>query len=308
MSVQTTDTVRPLGTDPPRPTPDVTSPTGPPATSPGGFLSTTDASAKGIIGGFLGSYGLGSLADWAWGQWLKGESVDQIMLDLRSTPEYKARFPAMDALAKSGQAISETSYMQYEQSIHSLLQTSGLPKGMYDTPDQIAKMLVNNVSVTEAQSRVQLAQQAVLTAPASVRQALQAQTGLKLGDLTGYYLDTDKALPALQTQYAQAQITGAGIEQGLNVDQQTALNLAQQGVSYTQAQQGLGAVAQTGALGGGFGETSSQDQRIAAQFGNAGAQTQVGRVIQGRLATQQGGGGAAQTAQGLAGLGTNKQP
>lgn len=319
-TVVTSDTVTQLGSSlggsaPSAPTsPAPNSGTGanvgiPTTTAGSGVLTASDASALATITGFLGQYGLASLANWAWGKWQDDESVDQIMLELRSTPEYKQRFPAMDALAKQGQAISEAQYIGYEQSIAQLTQAAGLPPGMYNSPDQIAKMLVNNVSVTEAHDRVAAAVSAVYSMPDSTRQALTKDFGVPTGGMVGYFLDSDKALPILQRQLAAANLAGAGLEQGVDIGADTATALAQQGVTYAQAQQGLGQVAQTQALGAGAGETSDQDTRIAAAFGNAGANAQVTRVVKGRLAAASGGGGAAAVTQGVSGLGSStRQP
>src|SRR5713101_3535642 len=53
----------------PQPAPPAT--TGPDTPSTG--TTRSDSSAKAVIGDTLGGYGLGSLADWAWGKWQQGE-------------------------------------------------------------------------------------------------------------------------------------------------------------------------------------------------------------------------------------------
>ena len=103
----------------------------------GRWLTTAapdDASAMAQINGFLGAYGLADLGAWAWAKWQNNESVDQIMLELRSTPQYKTRFPAMDELSRQGRAINETDYIGYESTVRQLIRAAGLPAGMYDTP------------------------------------------------------------------------------------------------------------------------------------------------------------------------------
>lgn len=268
-------------------------------------MATADtSSAKALLDTFFSGVGLPSLSNWAWQKYLTGDSVDQIMLEVRGTPEYKARFPAMEELSKRGQAISEASYINYETGVTSLLQQYGIPKGMYDTPEGISKMLLNNVSPEEARSRIQDAAAAAYTAPQEVRTAMKDLYGVDQGGLVGYYLDSQKALPVLERQFAAAQIAGAGIAQGVGVDKTQAEKLAAQGVTYSQAVQGLGAVGQEQGLTGGFGETAANQQLIAAQFGDAAAQQATTRVVKGRLAGYSAGGNAAESATGVSGLST----
>ena len=274
-------------------------------TAPNGNLSAADASAQATITNLLGQYGLASLGQWAWNKYLNGEDPTQIMLELRKTPDYEARFPAMAELAKQGHAITEASYINYEQSIAGLLHANGLPKGMYDSPQDIAKMLVSNVSVNEAQARIQLAATAAFSAPKEVRDALLSQQGIDAGHLISFFLDPDRAAPIIQRDLAMAQVAGAGATQGVNVDALTAANLADQGISFGQAQQGFGQVAQTAGLGGGFGETVNQGTRTAAAFGNSDANQAEQRVIKGRLANFNKGGGLAEQQGGVAGLGVS---
>lgn len=266
--------------------------------------TSADLSAKALISGFLGQADLSSLADWAWGKYLDGVPVEQIMLDLRATPEYKTRFPAMAQLAAEGRAITEADYIGYEQTVAQLLQQYGIPKAMYDSPASIAEMLVNDVSPSEIQSRLQLAATAAYQAPPEVRNAMLADYGMGQGDLTAIYLDPDRALPVLQQQWATAQVQGAGTIQGINVGQMTAEQLAQRGVSFTEALTGFGNVNATAGLGAGFGETAAEQERIAAQFGDTAAQRQVQRVQASRIARMSGGGSAAETSSGVVGLGT----
>ncbi len=72
-----------------------------------------DMSAKAVLEQALGMYGLSSLAEWAWSRYLETGSTDLVFLELRQQSAYKARFPAMAALAARGQAISEASYVEY---------------------------------------------------------------------------------------------------------------------------------------------------------------------------------------------------
>lgn len=263
-----------------------------------------DEGAKAIIVGFLSRYGLGNLGEWAWAEYLAGSSIDQIMIDMRDRPEYKAKFPAMEQLAQEGRAITEEQYMSYERSTRQLLQSWGIPQGMYDTPASISKLLINDVSEAELNDRLSLAASAAYTAPAEVRQALTERFNLSPGDLVGFWLDPDKALPIIQQQYQSAEITGASRQQGVDVAYDIADKLAQQGVTYAQALQGFGEVQATEGLAAGQGEVASRDARVAAAFGDAAAAQQVQRVQDSRRAGFRQGGNAAETQEGVTGLGS----
>lgn len=262
-----------------------------------------DTSAKDLITGFLTTYGLGSLGEWAWAQYLAGATVDQIMLEIREHPTYKARFPAMEALAQRGNAISESAYVEYEITTRRLLQQWGVTSGLYDTPDRIANLLINSVSASEINDRLQLAASAAYQSPPEVRQALQDRFHLQGGDFVSFYLDPDRALPLIQQQYQSAQVMGAARQQQVGINDAEADRLALNGVSFEQAQQGFGQVAATERLAYGSGEVIAQDQRVRAAFGDAAAAMQQRRVQASRAARFQGGGNAAETQEGVTGLG-----
>lgn len=275
------------------------------AAAPVALTPEQNASAKAVINGFLGAYGLTNLASWAWGRWQETGNIDLIMLEMYQTPEFKTRFPAFDDLAKQNRAITPTDYVNYEKTIGALLQANGIPKGMYDSPDQIAKMLINHVDPPEAQQRIQDAAAAAYTVPEEVRTAMRDLYGVGSGGLIGLFLDADKQLPILQKQFAAAQIAGAGLQQDIGVGKTQAEQLASQGVTYAQALAGLGTAAQQQPLEKGFGETISQEDLIKAQFGDTAAQTTATRVMKGRLARFGQGGSLAETQQGVAGLGSS---
>ena len=265
----------------------------------------SDASAKAIISSALSQFGLSSLSDWAWNHFLATGDVNQVLLDLRQQQAYKDRFPAMGALDAAGNSISEAAYVNYEQSVRSLLQSYGVVRGMYDTSSDIANLLVKNVSPSEINDRLSIAAKAAIQAPQEVKDALASRYGVSTGGLVSFYLDPDKSLPLLQQQYVSAEVQGAAAQQKIAIDAATADRLAQEGVSYAQAQQGFGQVQSMNPLTAGGGERADQKTLIDATFGDARAQTKVARIQKGRTAAFQGGGGAAESSTGVSGLGTS---
>ena len=109
------------------------------------------------------------------------DAIEQILLELRETPEYKTRFPAMDALSKRGRAISEAQYINYEQSAAAVFKAAGLPAGFYDTPDDFSRFLTNDVALPELQKRVEAYQDVAFSQPPEVRQPGRTSTGSPTG-------------------------------------------------------------------------------------------------------------------------------
>jgi hypothetical protein len=266
---------------------------------------TDSTSAQVLLNDFFASRGLASLGTWAWDLYKQGMSVDEIQLRMYDTPEFKARYPAYETLAQQGRAISVDAYQAYEKTTRDLLHQYGIPTGMYDTPESIAKMLVNDVSVSEQNDRLQIASAAAYSAPQEVRDALANQYGVASGGLVAYFLDPDKAAPLLQKQWQASQVTGAAYRQQMALDVAEAERLAAQGIGYDEAVQGFGQVAAQKGLGAGIGETVDEAARVAAVFGDTAAQAQVQRVQKGRAAQFGGGGGAADGQAGVSGLGSS---
>lgn len=266
----------------------------------------SSAGAQEFFKAWWADQGLSSLANWAWQKILNGESKEQIMIEARATPEYKARFPGMEQLVKEQRAPTEVEYIAFEKQVRGLLHQWGMPAGIYDTPADIAKMLIGNVSAVEVNNRLQLAAAAVYSAPQEVRDALTQRYGITPGGLVAFYLDPTKAEPVLQAQYNAAQVTGAARAQHVTIADPIADELAARGVSYDQALAGFGNVAATQALGAGFGETAGQNTRTAAEFGDAAARTTTTRVQRGRLARFGGGGSLSESNQGVSGLGSSR--
>lgn len=262
-------------------------------------------SAQDIIRGFLGQYGLTELADWAWALYTEGNSIEEIMLAMREQPAYQTRFPAMEALSQQGKAITEAEYIDYERTVSGLVQNWGIPKGMYDTPEGIANLLTSNVSAAEVNDRMRLAASAVYTAPKEVRDSMRDLFGLTPGDMVGYWLDPDKALPLLEKQYQAAEVTGAARQQQIGINLDEAMRLAQNGVTYDRALEGFGQVASMSDLSNQEqgGQAVGQGDLIRGVFGDAEAQRRMTEEARRRSARYQAAEGGAATGQsGVSGL------
>lgn len=266
-------------------------------------------SAKGIINTFLSTYGLASLGDTAWQWYLTGQSPDQVILNLRQTPEYAARFPAMKTLGQQGRAITEQQYIDYERSIAQQNQAAGLPAGMYDTPDDISNLLTNNISPSEYQSRLQDYQTAAWQTPPEVRQALTDYYGISSGQLTAFFIDPDKALPLIQRDLAAAQAGGTAARTGFGpLSQPDAEYLASLGLSQSQLDTGFNKLGTENQLIQGLpGQQPGigTDTALQAQFGqNARAQQAFEAAQQDQLNQYKQGGSIAANSKGVLGAGS----
>jgi hypothetical protein len=238
-------------------------------------------------------------------QWAQqGLTEDAIYLQLRSTQEYKNRFPAMEGLSQKGRAITESQYVQYETQVAQIEQQYGFPKGMM--MGQVTNLLLGDVSTVEVQDRAILAAADSLTAPDDLRQQLKEYYGVDPDEaLKAYYLDPDVALPILKKQSAAARIGVQAARQGLDaVGKGLAEELQGIGVSEDQAKQGFATTAYQKGFGTSRGESADQNTRIAAILkGDAEAITTVERVKQGRVNRFEGGGAYVGSASGVAALG-----
>lgn len=274
----------------------------PPTSGP----NTADQSGSAILQAALNQLGLGSLAQWAKAKWDANESIDQIMLELRQTPEYQQRFPAMKQLMAAGHPISEQQYLDYEKSVTELMRSAGLPKGFYDQPDDFTNLLTNNVGLPELQSRLQSYQDAVFKSPPEVRQALQQYYGVSDGQLTAFFIDPDRAAPLIQREFNAAQAGGEAAATGFgSLSQAQAESLASRGLSEQQLQSGFNKLANLNQVIGGLpGQQAGvgTDTALQAEFAqNAQAQQRLEQAQAAQEAYFKAGGQVAASSKGALG-------
>lgn len=271
-----------------------------------GVLSDTQQSAKTIIESALNQYGLGSLAEWAWTQYLAGWSVDHIMIELRQRPEYKTRFPAMETLAQRGRAISEGEYIGYERAAVQLMRQYGLPPGFYDQPEDFTNLLSGEVSIAELSQRLSTYQSLAYNQDQSVRDELRRLYNINEGDLAAYFIDPQRATALLERKAQAAQAAATSIHAGygaLSADQAEYLtqfsneNVAT-GLSNLAAMRELFTPVSLGEEG------INQATQFGATFGgNAQARQAIETRQKRRVAEYQTGGGYTSSRQGISGIG-----
>lgn len=256
-----------------------------------------------VVRGLLGQYGLESLYNTIVGYIQDGYDPDSVMALIRTTPEYKQRFPAMEALAKKGRAISEAEYIAYERDAAGLERQYGLPAGMLGR-DKVAQLLEREVSARELEERVTMAAAGAFQTSPEVQKTFQDFYGIGTGGLTAYFLDPEVATPLLNKQYVSARIGAEAARNQISADRTLAEMLQVEGVTADEARAGFQKVASQRELTTGRGDVVSQQTLIQGNLlGNQAAQQEMERVGMSRVGRFQGGGGGfAGTQQGPSGL------
>jgi hypothetical protein len=211
-------------------------------------LTTTQNDAIANLTKIFENYGLGSLASTITGFVQKGFNSDTIALMLQDTPEYKQRFAGNEVRRKAGlPVLSPSEYLATERSYRAILESSGLPKGFYDSQDDFQKFIENDTSPTVLKQRVDAASGAIKNADPYYTQALQDMYGLSTGDMIAHALDPDKALPLIEKQAKAVEFGAAAARQGLSYSQGSSEALAQQSIagvgSGVGAEQGFSSIA-----------------------------------------------------------------
>ena len=276
-----------------------------------GALANSTVDASQLINDLLTSWGLGDLASTVWGNFKAGDPAAKITDYIRSTPQYSARFPGIAALAKKGQAISESDYISKEVADESLMRNYlGTSSGIWTDRNTLGSLIANQVSTSELQSRLQATQDSVMNADPAIKQYLKDNYGLTDGDIASYYLNPDKALADIQRRAAAGQLGGIAAETGFGkVSTSQVESLANQGVSNAQAFNTFGQLGKMGqltqALPGDTSGSLTQQQLLDMGFSsNADATAAYDKVTAARKAELEQGGQFAATQQGVVGLGS----
>lgn len=254
--------------------------------------------------GLMNDYGLSALMGKIESYVRSGLDGDAVVAQIRDTPEYKERFPAMAALSSKRRAISEAAYIDFERNAAGLERAYGLPVGMLNK-DTVTNLLTNEVSAQELENRVTMAAAGAFQASQEVRDTFRDYYGIESGGLTAYFLDPDKALPLLNKQYASAQIGAEAQMQDFSIASGMAERLNEAGITQQQARQGFATTAAQRGFTQGRGDTVTQDQLISGTFMNdQQSKNDIERVQKARKGQFEQGGGFTSNSQGVSGLGS----
>lgn len=272
-----------------------------------GSASQRDAYA--LVAQTLNQFGLGGLADWAWGQIVSGASSNETILSMQNLDAWKQRFAGNTLRQQAGlSTMSPDQYLAYEEQVRSLFRAHGLPIGFYDQASDIAYLIGQNVSPDELNARITQAYDTVATAPPAIRQAFADYFGASSDQaLAAFVLDPDKARPLLLKQVQTAEVGGTGRQYGFNLGRQRAGELVDFGVDRQRALQGF---SQLDSLKPLLTETISEttdltaeNEGVAAVFDLPGdARRKLEERRDERVAAFSGAGGALSATKGLLGL------
>jgi hypothetical protein len=194
-------------------------------------------------------YGLGTLLDDVKSLIVTGADEASLTLALRQTKAYQARFAANKTRIDNGlRALSEAEYVTLEDQYQNVMRNYGLPATYY-TKDATGKQagfekfIAGDVSASELEDRISIAQKRVIDAAPQVKEALkQFYPDIKDGEILAYTLDPTKGLADIQKKVLAAEIGGAAIGAGLGTGATRAEELARYGVTAETARAGFGAI------------------------------------------------------------------
>lgn len=238
---------------------------------------------------------------------------DAVYRTIRDTPQYKKRFKGLELRRTAGfPPISEDEYLQIEDDYRQQLRLNGMPKGFYDTEEDFAKFIGNDVRGDELGTRLQFGYRAVMEAEPGTKDELKRLYGLQDADIAAFFLDPERFRRSEAVRKAEAaQRATAAREQGITLNQQQAEEIAQRGISQAEARRGFQQIGMEQGLYAAqmVGETAvSQEEQIAGTFGtNAAAAQRIATRRRRRQAEFEAGGSFAAGQRGVAGLGTANQ-
>jgi hypothetical protein len=216
---------------------DIPKPPPPPLPAPPAKTGNAPSNqVKAQLTSLLTNYGLSTLSGPAYQLFLDGKSMDEILLWLRDQPEFQQKYSAIFAREKAGlPPVSVQDILNYQSQALALEHQYGIPANFVDVNNLIAK----DVSINELGQRVQLADNLVSQHSDAVQQ-LQQLYGLNSGALVAFALDPNTGLPAVQREFASAQIAANAKRASFGqLTAPEAEGLYGQGVSSGQAQSGF---------------------------------------------------------------------
>jgi hypothetical protein len=233
-----------------------------------------------------------------------------IWRSVRETPQYRARFRGIELRRQRNlPPINEDQYLQIEEEFRNTLRANGMPRGFYDTQDDFANFIGNDVRSDELNTRIQAGYRAVTETEPGTKEELKRLYGLQDGDIAAFLIDPTRFQQTEAVRKAEAaRRANAAREQGMQLTAAQAEELVSRGIGQSTAQQTFAELGATQELFQALqpGETAiTQEEQIAGAFGtNAAAAQRIATRRRRRQAEFQAGGGLAETQQGVTGLRT----
>jgi hypothetical protein len=196
------------------------------------------------------------------------------MPDIQKSQAFQRRFPGYNARISNGyNAINIRQYLELENSYRSIMESAGLPKGFYDDPSDMGQWIAKNTSPAEIEGRVRLAVDAAKSVDPTMRNLMARFYGLATGDVAAYFLDPDRALPAIEHQFNTANVASWAARSGYQINDISRYEqLVADGVTAQQAAAGYGTVRElndaVGRVASVYGESYTQEDAEGDVFFN----------------------------------------
>jgi hypothetical protein len=232
---------------------------------------------------------------------------------VRDTPLYKARFKGLELRQRNGYSpIDEDMYIQIEREFEQTLRANSMPKGFYDSQDDFANFIGNDVRSDELNTRLQQGYRAVMETEPGTKEELKRLYGIGDSDIAAFLIDPTRFQQSEAVKKAEAaRRANAAREAGMQLTAAQSEELVNRGIGQGTAQQVFQELGATQELFNPLtaGETAiTQEEQIAGAFGtNAAAAQRIATRKASRKAAFQEGGGLAETQQGVTGLRTAGQ-
>lgn len=168
--------------------------------------------------------------------------ANQMVLQLRQLPSYKARFAGNEERRARGlNTLDEADYLRQENAYAETFRQYGLQR--FVTRGQFANLIGNDISNTELNKRVMLGVNRLQNADPAVLSQLRKYYNINDADILSYVLNPKEVLPELEAKTTQAEIGATAAQFGLNADLARAKGLQQYGVNLQEARTGYEKIA-----------------------------------------------------------------
>jgi hypothetical protein len=218
----------------------------------------TKRNAYAALEALFRSYGLESLAPKILEYVKQGDDAATVQLRLQETQEWKQRFAGNEKRRAAGLNVySVGDYLAMENSYRATMKAYGLPSTFYDSPDDYANLMANDVSPEEVKTRAAAAWDFTQQTNVANRQMLKDYYGVDESHIAAYFLDPTKGQALIERQVAAAGYGGIAARQNLKVEKNKAESWIDQGISASQVATGVETAA----------NVSSDLSRIGKRYG-----------------------------------------
>lgn len=235
---------------------------------------------------------------------------EAVWRSVRETEQYKVRFKGLEMRNRNNyKPINEDEYLQIEKEFDQVLRANGMPRGFYDSQEDFANFIGNDVRADELNTRISQGYRAVMETEPGTKDELKRLYGLNDSDIAAFLIDPTRFQQTEAVRKAEAaRRANAAREAGLQIQAQQAEELVNRDISQSTAQRGFQELGATQELFRATQQGEEQigiEEQIAGTFGtNAAAAQRIATRRRRRQAEFEAGGGLAESQQGITGLRT----